>query len=126
MNVLKLATLAVLMIFGAAMAQDVEKKMEIKVMITGEGSDDATEMHWSSDDMDFDIQDLAVGETRTIESESGKTVTITRAEEGLSFDIEQRSRHEGTSSRGRNHRLRQTTGRFRQRQYPFGFDISGK
>ena len=88
MNVLKLATLAVLLIFGAAMAQEVEKKMEIKVMIAGDGSDDATEMHWSSDDMDFDVQDLAVGETRTIESESGKTVTITRAEEGLSFNID--------------------------------------
>ncbi len=85
MNTLKLATLAVLLVFGGAAAQEVEKKMQLKVMVTG---DDASEINWSSDDVDFDMQDLAVGEIRTIESDSGKTVTITRAEEGFSFDID--------------------------------------
>lgn len=88
MNILKLAALAILMTFGAAMAQEVEKKMEIRVVVAGDGSDEASEVHWVSDDMDFDMEDLAVGETRTIESESGKTVTITREEEGFSFDID--------------------------------------
>ena len=88
MNTLKLAALAMLMAFGAATAQDVEKKMEIKVIIAGHGGDEASEMHWSSNDMDFDLQDLAVGESRTIESESGKNVTVTRAEEGFSFDLD--------------------------------------
>jgi len=87
MNLLTLATLAALITFGTAMAQEVEKKMEIKVVVSGDGSDEATEVHWASDDTDFDMDDLAVGESHTIESESGKTVTITRAEEGLSFDV---------------------------------------
>ena len=88
MNTLKLAALAVLLAFGAATAQDVEKKMQIKVMVAGDGGDGSSEMHWSSNDMDFDLQDLAVGETRTIESESGKNITVTRAEDGFSFDID--------------------------------------
>lgn len=87
MNTLKLAALALLMTFGAVQAQDVEKKMQIKVVVAGDG-DETSEMHWISDDMDFDLQDLAIGESRTIESESGKTVTITRADEGFSFDID--------------------------------------
>lgn len=87
MNTLKLAALALLLTFGAVHAQDVEKKMEIKVVVAGDG-DETSEMHWVSDDMDFDLQDLAVGESRTIESESGKNVTITRADEGFSFDID--------------------------------------
>lgn len=88
MNTLKLAALAILMICAAAQAQEVEKKMEIKVIVAGDSGEDASEVHWVSDDMDFELQDLAVGETRTIESESGKTVTITRAEEGFSFNVD--------------------------------------
>ncbi len=88
MNLLKLAVLAVLMTFGTAIAQEVEKKMEIKVVVAGDGSDERSEIHWVSNDMDFDMQDLAVGESRTIESESGKTVTITRADDGFSFDVD--------------------------------------
>ena len=88
MNILKLAALAVLMTFGAAMAQEVEKKMEIKVMVAGHGSDEASGIHWVSNDMDFEMQDLAVGESRTIDDESGQTVTITREEEGFSFNVD--------------------------------------
>jgi hypothetical protein len=88
MNILKLVALTILMTFGTATAQEVEKKMQIKVMVAGDGSDEASAVHWSSHDMDFDMQDLAVGETRTIESEAGKTVTIARAEEGFSIDVD--------------------------------------
>jgi hypothetical protein len=88
MKLLTLAALAALLTFGTAMAQEVEKKMEIKVVVSDDGSDEATEVHWASDDSDFDVDDLAVGESHTIESESGRTVTITRAEEGLSFDVD--------------------------------------
>lgn len=88
MNILKLAALAVLMAFGAAMAQEGEEKIRIKVMVDGEGSDEATEVHWVSSDMDFEMQDLAVGETRTIKGDSGNTVTMTREEEGFSFNID--------------------------------------
>jgi hypothetical protein len=91
MYILKLFALTTLLSSGAALAQnaEVEKKMEIKVMITDdEDEDGATEMHWVSNDIDFDIEDLAMGESRTIENESGKTVIITRAEEGFVFDVD--------------------------------------
>jgi len=87
MNILKLAALAALMTLAAAQAQEVEKKVEIKVVVDGNG-DDVSEMHWVSDDLDFDLQDLAVGETRTIQGESGKTVTVTRSQDGFEFDVD--------------------------------------
>jgi len=90
MNTLKLVALIVLLAFGTTMAQEVEKKMEIKIKVA-DGNDETSAVHWSSDDMDFDMQELEVGETRTIESESGKTVTITRAEEGFNFDVDGKS-----------------------------------
>jgi len=90
MNTLKLVALTILLAFGTTIAQEVEKKMEIKVMVA-DGNDEPATVHWSSEDLDFDLQDLDVGEARTIESESGKTVTITRAEEGFSFDVDGKS-----------------------------------
>lgn len=85
MNRLKLAALATLLVFGAAMAQEVEKKMQIKVIVAG---DQASAVNWTSDAMDFDMQDLAIGESRTFENDSGESVTIMRAEEGFSFDVD--------------------------------------
>jgi hypothetical protein len=85
MNKLKLAALAALLVFGAATAQEVEEKMQLKVVV---GGDEATEVNWTSSEMDFDMQDLAIGESRTFENDSGNPVTITRAEEGFSFDID--------------------------------------
>ena len=88
MNTLKLAALAILLIFGTAAAQDDERKVQIKVMVAGVGDDEASELSWSSNDLGFDIQDLAVDETRTMESQSGETVTITRAEEGFNVEVD--------------------------------------
>ena len=91
MKLLKLVGLAVLLIFATAMAQEVEKKMQIRVMVAGDGGDEASELNWSSDEMDFDLQDLAVGETQTIESDSGKPIIVTRTEQGFNFDVDGKS-----------------------------------
>lgn len=86
-DTMKLMTLALLLTTGFAVAQEVEKKMEFKVVIAGEG-DESSPMHWSSGDLGFDLQDLAVGETRTFDDESGKSVSVTRAENGFEFDVD--------------------------------------
>jgi len=89
MKIVKLAMLATLMIFGTAIAADeVQRKMAVKVVVAGDGVDESSDFSWTSDNMDFDIQDLAVGETRQIENASGKDVSVTRSEDGFSFDID--------------------------------------
>lgn len=92
MNSVKLAGLAILMAFGAAVAdEDVARKLEVKVVAERDVSADGSAIHWSSDAMDFDLQDLAVGETRSIDSESGQPVTVTRGKDGYTFDIDGQS-----------------------------------
>ncbi len=91
MNTLRLAALAILLVVGTAAAQEDGRKMQIKVMVAGEGNDEASELSWSSSDLDFDMQDLAIGETRTMENESGELVTITRAEDGISLEVDGKS-----------------------------------
>ena len=86
MKLMKLTALAMLLAFGVVMAQEVEKKIELKVMVSDDGSGDDKEIHWVSDDLDLD--DLAVGESKTITGESGREVTVTRTDDGMQFDID--------------------------------------
>jgi len=81
MNISRIASLAVLLTFGVAIADEVEKKMEIQVVVAGD------EINWSSSSSDLDLDSLAVGETKTIVNESGEAITVTRSDDGLSFDV---------------------------------------
>lgn len=85
MKLIKLAALATIMVCGAAFADEVEKKVELKVVVAGDGAGDASEIHWVSRDADLD--DLEVGETRTLTGESGQEVTVTRTEDGMQFKV---------------------------------------
>ena len=86
MKLMKLTALAMLLAFGVVMAQEVEQKIELKIMVSDDGSGDDNEIHWVSDDLDLD--DLAIGESKTITGESGREVTVTRTDDGMQFDIE--------------------------------------
>ncbi len=88
MNILKLLALAVTLIFAAAALAEVEEKRELKIVVAGASSDDYTTFHWVSDDSDFDMQGMQLGETRSIVDESGRSVLITREAEGFRFDVD--------------------------------------
>ena len=85
MNLMKLAALAALFTIGTATADDVEKKMEIKVVVAGDV--DGEEVNWTSDGLDFELDDLEIGESRTLENGSGEPMTVTRTEDGLALDV---------------------------------------
>lgn len=85
MKLLNLAAIAVLMAFGTAVAQEVEKKMELKIVVDGDDSGQPGVFSWSGDGED--LENLAVGESRTLNSESGNEVTVTKTESGLEFNV---------------------------------------
>lgn len=86
MKLIQLAALAVLMAFGVASAQEVEKKMELKVVIAGDDAGSEHEVHWIGTDAELD--GLAVGDSKTITGESGREVVVTKTEDGMQFEIE--------------------------------------
>lgn len=88
MNTLKLAAFAVMLVCGTALADDVEKKAELRIVIAGDGAGDAREYHWAGNQLDFDLDKLAIGESRTIDGEDGKQATVTRTEEGMQFSFD--------------------------------------
>ena len=83
----KLAMLAVLLVCGAAHADDVEVEKEVKMnfVVTGDDHDMIT---FDSNAAGFEPSDLAVGESRTIPNDSGRTITMTRTESGLQIDVD--------------------------------------
>ena len=87
MKTLKILAWAVTLIFSAA-AADVEEKRVMKIVVAGDSSDDRTAFHWSSDDSNFDMQSMQLGETHSIVDESGRSVLITREAEGFKIDVD--------------------------------------
>lgn len=88
MKTLNLVALGLTLIFSAALLADVEEEREMKIVVQGMSDDDSTSFHWVSDDSGFDMQNMQVGETHSIVDESGRSVLITRQEEGFEINID--------------------------------------
>ena len=72
---------------GSAMAGD-EAKRVMAIEVVGDDSTDATSFFFNSDDLGFDLDEMQVGETRSVIDESGKSILITRNEDGFSFNVD--------------------------------------
>ncbi len=88
MKTLKLAATAVLLIFGATAFAQEEHEMKFEIIVAEDGTDETTSFSWSGADADFDIQDMQVGESRSIIDDSGQSVLITRETDGYKIDID--------------------------------------
>ncbi len=88
MKTLKLAVIAVLLILGATTFAQEEHKMKFEVIVMEDGVDGTTSFSWSGDDADFDMQDMQVGESRSIIDDSGRSVLITRETDGFKIDVD--------------------------------------
>lgn len=75
----------VCLIATAAMASE-ENRTHIKIAVDGDGQDHQV-IEFDGQDSDFDLQELAVGESKTLTDTNGEEVSVTRTEEGLEFDI---------------------------------------
>lgn len=88
MKTLKLAAIAVLLIFGATAFAQNEHKMKIEVIVDEDGAGETTSFSWSGANGDFDMQDMQVGESRSLIDDSGQSVLITRETDGFKVDVD--------------------------------------
>ena len=87
MTVSKVITsLVAIGMFSVALAQE-ERRMHVEV-ISDDGVHDAVVVQIDSDDLDFDLENMQVGENQAVVDESGRTILITREEDGYRFDVE--------------------------------------
>lgn len=83
-----LKTLTVILwgfLIAAAAVAGEEHKMKIEVAISGDGEEHKT-FEWHGDGSEID--DLEVGESKTITDDDGNEVTMTRTEDGLEIEVE--------------------------------------
>ena len=72
---------------GSAMAGD-EAKMNMAIDMLGENGVNGKHFKFNSDDLGFDLDEMQVGESRSIVDESGQSILVTRGEEGFSLNID--------------------------------------
>ena len=84
----KLAVFMAAALFAATAyaGEKAHHKMEIKV-VTDDGSGESVVVI-DSDDLDFRLHDLQVGENRSIVDKDGRSILITRAEDGITLNID--------------------------------------
>ena len=77
------------MAFSSLAGEDAKHVMAVEVV--GDGASDTTSFFLDSDDLGFDLEEMQVGETRSIIDESGQSILITRNEDGFNFNIDGKS-----------------------------------
>jgi hypothetical protein len=73
------------LIATAAIAGE-EHRTHIKIAVDGDGEDHQI-IEFDSQNSDVDLQNLAVGESKTLTDTGGEEVTVTRTDNGLEFDV---------------------------------------
>jgi hypothetical protein len=75
-------------LFGAAALAESENRVEIRVATDNDGTHEATEIHLAGAAMDFDMHEMQVGESRSVIDEAGRSIMITRLEDGFEFNVD--------------------------------------
>jgi len=87
-NLKTIASTVAILCFAAASiaAEEIKTKMHIEVI--DDSTDGAIRIKLDSDDMGFNLHDMQVGENRSIVDESGKSILVTRTENGFAFNVD--------------------------------------
>jgi hypothetical protein len=74
------------MAFSTMAGEDAKHVMAVEVVAGDSG--EGVKFFLNSDDLGFDLDELQVGETRSVIDESGRSILITRNEDGFSFNVD--------------------------------------
>jgi len=89
MTILKtIASTVAILCFAAASIASEEMKTKMHIEVIDGSSDGAIQIKLDSDDLGFNLHDMQVGENRSIVDESGKSILVTRTEDGFEFDVD--------------------------------------
>ncbi|MCH7823108.1 MAG: hypothetical protein IIA07_13940 [Proteobacteria bacterium] len=82
------SVVAVLGMATAALAGE-EMRTKLSIAVVGDDGDDG--IHIEFDDLGLDFHQMQVGENRSIIDKSGRSILVTREEDGIRFDIDGRT-----------------------------------
>ncbi len=73
---------------GTVASAGPEESTAVIVAIEGEAAHAMTTIHLAGANMDFDLEDMQVGESRSLVDQSGRAILITRQEDGYEFNVD--------------------------------------
>jgi hypothetical protein len=88
MNLKMIASTVAVLCFAAASFASEEVKTQMHIELIDDNSDGAFRIELDSDAMGFDLHDMQVGENRSVVDESGKSILVTREEDGFVFNVD--------------------------------------
>ncbi len=65
-----------------------EEKKHVIIGVAGDGAGDNVAITLNSDELGFDLDDMQVGETRSVVDEQGRSILVTRNSSGFSFNVD--------------------------------------
>ncbi len=84
----QIAVFAMAFLFATAAVSGEKDHAKIEIKVVADDTDGNTHLVLDSDDLDFELQDMQVGENQSIVDEDGVAVLVTRTEDGFSFDVD--------------------------------------
>lgn len=79
---------AILLSVSGGLFADDEKKQVMTIEVAGDDMSEGVKFRLDTDELGFDLEEMQVGEARSVIDEAGRSVLITRSETGFSFSID--------------------------------------
>lgn len=82
------AVFVVIGLFAATVWSGEESHQKIEIKVISDDGGDRTHFVLDSDELDFNLHDMQVGENQSVVDKEGRAVLITRTEDGFSFEVD--------------------------------------
>jgi len=84
----QMATLLATLLFAAIAYAGDKDHQTMEIMVVSDDGGGETHLTLDSDDLDLNLHDMQVGENRSIVDKEGRSILVTRVEDGYSFDVD--------------------------------------
>jgi len=88
MNTRQIALLLATVLFAATAYAGDNEHHKMRIEVVSDDGDGETRLTLDSDKLGFKLRDMQLGENRSVVDEEGRTVLITRLEDGYAFDVD--------------------------------------
>lgn len=88
MNTRQIALLLATALFAATAYAGDNEHHKMRIEVVSDDGDGETRLTLDSDKLGFKLRDMQLGENRSVVDEEGRTVLITRLEDGYAFDVD--------------------------------------
>jgi hypothetical protein len=88
MRIRRIAFLVITVCFATVAWSGEDAGHHMAIAVVGADGDSGVRIDLDSDEMDFNLHDMQVGENRAIVDKSGRSILVTRGENNFTFDVD--------------------------------------